>query len=103
MVRGTTPTLTLTVGTAETVDLEQATAVYVTVSRLGAVITKTGADLSIDGNVVECWLTEEESLQLREGPASIQVNWTYGSSKRAASKVAAVNIGRQLLLEEVTA
>lgn len=101
MIRGTTPTLTLTVGDSS-IDLSTADAVYVTVTRGGEIVTKTGADVSVTGNVVECWLTEEESLKLSDGPANIQVNWTFDGDKRAATKVASINIGKQLLLEEIT-
>ncbi len=103
MIRGTTPTLTLTVG-PDTLDLSQADSVYVTVRRGDTIVTKTGTDISVSGNVVSCWLTEEESLSVSEGAASIQVNWVYtedGVEKRAASVVVGINIGRQLLLEEL--
>ena len=104
MIRGTNPTLTLTVG-PDTLDLEQADAVYVTIKRGATTVTKSGEDISVDGNVVSCWLTEAESLSVSEGAASIQVNWTYtenGEERRAASVVVGINIGRQLLLEELT-
>lgn len=104
MIRGTTPTLTLTVGPSS-LDLTQADEVLVSFRRQGQTentITKSGADVSVSGNVVSCWLTEEESLAITEGSAGVQVNWLYtenGVQKRAASQVAVINIGKQLLPE----
>lgn len=99
MVRGTTPTFTLTVGD-NTVNLETASAVYVTVKQRNKTITKTDDALDVDGNVVSCYLTEAESLQLTEGSASIQVNWKVGS-KRLASECGTISITKQLLMRAI--
>jgi len=105
MVKGTTPTFTLTVGT-DALDLEQAVSVYVTIQQFTTTITKSGSAVSVDRNIVTCSITEVESLKLVEGEAKIQVNWTYRDSesgllKRAASKVAIVPIAKQLLTEVI--
>lgn len=101
MVRGTTPNITLTVGDSS-IDLETADAVYVTITRGNVTVTKTGADLDVSGNVVDVFLTEEESIDLSEGVAYIQVNWVFDDVKRAATKVAQFVIDKQLLMEEIT-
>ena len=101
MVRATTPTFTLTVGTNQ-LDLTQADAVYVTITQVNTTITKTGEDLEIDGNVISCWLEEPDSIKLINGTAQVQVNWVYtdsvtGDIKRAASDIAVIGISDNLI------
>lgn len=108
MVRGSTPTITLTVGD-ETLDLGTADNVYVTFTDnpgFGAktVVTKTGSEISVSGNVVDVWLTEEESLSLANGSAAVQVNWIYyedGNARRGATLAKNITIFPQLLEEEI--
>ena len=104
MVRGTTPTLTLTIGAD--VDLSQAVNVYVTIRQGSVSITKTGDFLKVSGNVIECWLTQKDSLRLNPDiTADLQVNWTYNSTdgiKRAATEPAKISITRQLLDEVIS-
>ena len=101
MIRGTTPTFTLTIED-ESIDLGAADHVYVTIRQSSTVITKQDSDLEINGNVVSCWIEEDESLGLIEHMAAeIQINWTYGD-RRAATKTKSITIGKQLLPEELT-
>ena len=105
MVRATTPTLTLTIND-ESVDLTAARNVYVTLEQGTTEITKTGDALEIEPRVVKMWLSQEESLNLTEGAASLQINWTYLDTdgvtvKRAATNVAKITITRQLLDEVI--
>lgn len=101
MIAGTTPTLTLRL-VGKTVDLTQARNVYVTIRQGSSVITKTGEDLSVDGNVVSVWLNQRDTLNLRQNAtAKVQVNWTYLDAydgiKRSASKSKEITIDEQLL------
>lgn len=90
MRKGITPTITLTL--PDGIDLGTANNVYVTIAnKRGKKLTKTGADLDIDENVVKVTLTQEETLGLSQ--AYIEVNWTYlegGMTKRAASEIVSV-------------
>ena len=108
MIRGTTPTFTLNItnGGAD-LDLTEASTVYITVRQNGVTITKTGDDLSVEAQSVSCWLTQNESLQLKESTdAEVQLNWTYtnatdGTTRRAATKPKMIRIDRQLLVEVI--
>lgn len=101
MIRGTTPTLTLRIKNGRDLDLTQASGVYVTIRQNGRVITKTGEDISVAAQSVSCWLTQEESLSLREhSDAEVQINWTYEDlvnnvTKRAATVPKMIPILRQ--------
>ena len=102
MIRGTTPTFTFTI-LSDDVDLTAAESVYVTIVQGGVAINKTGEALDVGEKTVECWLTQEESMQLAENPnADVQINWTYlapGSEevRRAATKIKSIPITKQLL------
>lgn len=97
MIRATTPTLKLTIRDT-TIDLGDADEVYVAIKQGPTVIEITGDQLDIDGNVVECYMTQEQSLSLTAGMgAKVQINWTYGSGRRAATLVKEIHITEQLI------
>lgn len=103
--RGTTPTYRLILQDT-TIDLAEANDVYVTFAdgKYNKIIEKTGADLYIDGNVVEIFLTQEETLKLPAGELLVQINWTYnegGVVKRAASQIVRTTSARNLKNEVI--
>lgn len=106
MIRGTTPTFTLTIGTPEQVDLSLAMNIYVTIKQGTTEIELSGDALDVQDNVISCYLTQEQSLELVENnSAKIQVNWTYdsaGTVKRAATIVKGIQIHEQLLRRVIT-
>ena len=103
MYKGTTPTFTFTL--PETVDLGDATNVYVTFAKGDGTdfLRKTGQDLTIDENTVSVYLTQQETLAFPR-TAMIQINWTYVEgtlTKRACSEVKKIqlkdNLEREVL------
>ena len=106
MIRGTTPTFTLKIADDSDVDLTQANRVYFTICQGAKIITKSGEQLEVSGKTVSVFLDQEDSMSLREGQkAEVQLNWTYtdadGKSRRAATPVKEVTIGRQLLKQVI--
>lgn len=106
MIRGTTPTFTFTIRPkrqTDTINLTEATHVYLTILQGKTEIEKTESDMEITANTVEVWLTQEESLKLIEGGnnCEIQINWTYldanDTVRRAATRVKSIPIDKQLL------
>lgn len=101
MIRGTTPTLILTIKN-NAVDLGEAENVYVTV-RQGVKEITVSEGLEIDTpRTVNVFLTQEQSLSLAEGNAEVQINWTYldidgVTVRRAATKLKTIPIDKQLL------
>ena len=103
--RGTTPTYRLILQDT-TIDLAEANNVYVTFAdgKYNKIIEKTGSDLYIDGNVVEIFLTQEETLKLPAGELLVQINWTYQegtTTKRAASQIVRTTSARNLKNEVI--
>lgn len=104
MIRGTTPTFTLTM-VDEQLDLRQAENVYATFRQRDKVLTKTGNDLEInvteeDGNfnnVVEVYLSQAESLTFDTGSIELQLNWTYTGGSRACSNIVTIAVANNLV------
>ena len=103
--RGTTPTYRLILQDT-TIDLAEANDVYVTFAdgKYNKIIEKTGSDLYLDGNTVEIFLTQEETLKLPAGELLVQINWTYQegtTTKRAASQIVRTTSARNLKNEVI--
>lgn len=103
--RGTTPTYRLILQD-ESIDLAEASQVFVTFSdgKYHMILEKTGADLYIDANTVEIFLTQEETLGLPAGEILVQINWTYldgTTTKRAASQIVRTTSARNLKNEVI--
>ena len=96
IVRGTTPTFTLTF-TEESLDLTTAVNVYVTIDQRGKSITKTEEDLTVSAKQIEVYLSQEETLSFGVGSIEIQANWTTSGGGRCASEVATYTLTKQLL------
>lgn len=111
MIRGTTPTFTLKLknkdGTPSEIDLNEADNIYFTISQGAKSIIKDNDDIEIEsGNTVLVFLTQKESLSLKEfQKTEIQLNWTYqdadGRTRRAATRVQEIELGKQLYKEEI--
>lgn len=85
----------------ESIDLDAAAAVWVTISQGQVRITVTGSQIVTDGNTLTAYLTQEETLALRDNiPASGQVNWIYdeaGEISRGCTDPFSIVVGAQLL------
>lgn len=95
MIRATTPTFTLTLPDSSEVDLTEASKVFFTISQGSTAITKQVTPT--DAHTVEVFLTQAESLSLRDGKAAdIQLNWIYSGGVRAATFVKSIKVDKQL-------
>lgn len=105
MIRATTPTF---IAKIKGVDLTLADAVYITIRQFGREITLTGGNIVVTSSVVsgemvteiQFHLSQESSLGLSEGDATIQCNWIYTYNEetlRGATKVSAFPIDKQTL------
>lgn len=104
MFRGTTPTYTFTLH--DTVDLSEATNVYVTFSDMkdAEILTKEGSALTVGTNIVSVFLTQAETLAFPNGRVQVQLNWTYeegGRVKRACSNKKSITAKRNLIDREI--
>lgn len=74
-VRGYTPTIFLRI--KEDVDFSMVSHKYFTIKQGNCLIRKEDADVITDGRLIGAYLTQEETLRLCEGYASMQAQWTY--------------------------
>ena len=100
MYRGTTPTYIFTL--PESVDMTQATDVYVTFAKTDTTIifTKTGDDLEVAEHTVSVYLTQEETLSFPNAKVAVQLNWLFPNGRRACSNILYIT-ARQNLINEV--
>ena len=98
---GTTPTFRLEFNDRD-LDLTQMSNVYVTFSYGKGIITKDKEDLEINENVVNVFLSQEETLNFPVGDVEIQVNWVYDNGIRGASTVVPYKFSKQLLKKVVS-
>lgn len=96
MIRGTTPTFTLTISD-NNVDLTQALNVYATFKQMGVELTKTGEDLDISAREVDVYLSQAETLKFSSGTLQIQLNWTYSGGQRACSTIVSITVENNLI------
>ena len=106
MIRYTTPTFTLTIN--GDVDLTLATKVIVSIRQdSGVGYDFTGDSIEItESNVIQLFLTQEQSATLAGKRAEIQVNWTYldpdgQTVRRAATFVSGFQVSKNLLNEVI--
>ena len=104
MVRGTTPTFTFRLKD-QSVDLTQATRVYVTFSDMNEkeLMTKENEDLDIDVREVSVYLSQAETITLPK-KAKVQLNWLYqdgSKTKRACTTKKVINVDTNLLDKEL--
>lgn len=105
MIRGTTPTIHMNIINGDELDLTQAEDIYITLRQGQRIITKKDG-IIVEAQSVSFYLTQRETLSLKEGPAYLQINWAYTDSigkekRRAATRIKQIQIGGQLLDEVI--
>ena len=98
MIRGTTPDYILTVDR----DLTGMT-VFVTISQAGVKVTLTNEDMTIVGgetSTIALRLTQQQTLGLRSGTASVQVRFIDAAGTAWATDIKTLNVS-PVLLERV--
>lgn len=97
MIRGTTPDYVLTL---PGIDLDGMT-VYVTIEQKDREITLSGDELTVvsDGedSTIAFMLTQEQTLALNEGQASVQVKFIDAAGVVGATKIGRLTIDKALL------
>lgn len=100
MVQATTPTFILSL--PETVDLSEAANVYFSLKQNGYTIEKSSSSLTVSAHSVSVYLTQADTIQLAEGTAQVQLNWTYSGGSRACSEIVEIPVSNNLLKRVVS-
>lgn len=101
MIRGTTPTITLTI---YEIDLTELKSVYVTFCQHGTMITKQSGEsgVEITEHTVSVWLSQEETLRFTSGTVEVQLRGLANGGNAIATNVGRVTVKEVLLKEVIT-
>ena len=99
MRQGTTPTIQITIND---IDLNEMQNIYVVFEQSGYILKKESSDLDIEGNVISVLLSQEETLNFKEGTCNIQLRMITKGGVAIASPIKTTKVYRVLNKEVIT-
>ena len=99
MRQGTTPTIQITIND---IDLNEMQNIYVVFEQNGYILKKESSDLDIEGNVISVLLSQEETLDFKEGTCNIQLRMITKGGVAIASPIKTTKVYRVLNKEVIT-
>ncbi len=99
MRQGTTPTIQITIND---IDLNEMQNIYVVFEQNGYILKKESKDLNIEKNVISVMLSQEETLNFKEGTCNIQIRMITGEGVAIASPIKTTTVCRILNKEVIT-
>lgn len=99
MRQGTTPTIQITIND---IDLNEMQNIYVVFEQNGYILKKESSDLDIEGNVISVLLSQEETLNFKEGTCNIQLRMITKGGVAIASPIKTTKVYRVLNKEVIT-
>lgn len=94
-MQGLTPTIIVTV--PQDTDLTEAANVYPSIKQGKLLLRPVTFDVS--AHQVDIYLSQEETLALNPGGAEIQINWTYSTGQRGATRPKPLTIAANQIRE----
>lgn len=98
MRQGTTPTIQITIND---IDLNEMQNIYVVFEQNGYILKKESSDLDIEGNVISVLLSQEETLNFKEGTCNIQLRMITKGGVAIASPIKTTKVYRVLNKEVI--
>ncbi len=99
MRQGTTPTIQITIND---IDLNEMQNIYVVFEQNGYILKKESSDLDIEGNIISVLLSQEETLNFKEGTCNIQLRMITKGGVAIASPIKTTKVYRVLNKEAIT-
>ena len=99
MRQGTTPTIQITIND---IDLNKMQNIYVIFEQNGYILKKESSDLDIEGNIISVLLSQEETLNFKEGTCNIQLRMITKGGVAIASPIKTSKVYRVLNKEVIT-
>ena len=99
MRQGTTPTIQITIND---IDLNEMQNIYVVFEHNGYILKKESSDLDIERNVISVLLSQEETLNFKEGTCNIQLRMITKGGVAIASPIKTTKVYRILNKEVIT-
>lgn len=98
MRQGTTPTIQITIND---IDLNEMQNIYVVFEQNGYILKKESSDLDIEGNTISVSLSQEETLNFKEGTCNIQLRMITKGGVAIASPIKTTKVYRVLNKEVI--
>ena len=98
MRQGTTPTIQITIND---IDLNEMQNIYVVFEQNGYILKKESSDLDIEGNIISVLLSQEETLNFKEGTCNIQLRMITKGGVAIASPIKTTKVYRVLNKEVI--
>ena len=99
MRQGTTPTIQITIND---IDLNEMQNIYVVFEQNGYILKKESSDLDTEGNIISVLLSQEETLNFKEGTCNIQLRMITKGGVDIASPIKTTKVYRVLNKEVIT-
>lgn len=99
MRQGTTPTIQITIND---IDLNEMQNIYVVFEQNGYILKKESSDLDVEGNTISVSLSQEETLNFKEGTCNIQLRMITKGGVAIASPIKTTKVYRVLNKEVIT-
>lgn len=99
MRQGTTPTIQITIND---IDLNEMQNIYVVFEQNGYILKKESSDLDIEGNTISVSLSQEETLNFKDGTCNIQLRMITKGGVAIASPIKTTKVYRVLNKEVIT-
>lgn len=99
MRQGTTPTIQITIND---IDLNEMQNIYVVFEQNGYILKKESSDLDIEGNTISVSLSQEDTLNFKEGTCNIQLRMITKGGVAIASPIKTTKVYRVLNKEVIT-
>lgn len=99
MRQGTTPTIQITIND---IDLNEMQNIYVVFEQNGYILKKESSDLEIEENTISVSLSQEETLNFKEGTCNIQLRMITKGGVAIASPIKTTKVYRVLNKEVIT-
>lgn len=99
MRQGTTPTIQITIND---INLNEMQNIYVVFEQNGYILKKESSDLNIEGNIISVLLSQEETLNFKEGTCNIQLRMITKGGVAIASLIKTTKVYRVLNKEVIT-
>ena len=99
MRQGTTPTIQITIND---IDLNEMQNIYVVFEQNGYILKKESSDLDIERNVISVLLSQEETLNFKEGTSTTQLRMITKGGVAIASPIKTTKVYRILNKEVIT-
>lgn len=103
IIRGTTPTLTLSFDDSG-IDLTTLKSIYITISQVGKILTKTNKDegMEISPTEISIFLSQEETLFFHQGEAEVQFRALTEGGEAIATEAYTIKFQKVLLDKVIT-